>query len=183
MNEFLQQIRNQEEKKRREANRRSHNPHPYYQQQDRYGGKERYRDGNRKREDPRAPEPMLGVVNEIRNLLEAMETHQRKMAEAWTQEAMTRERTALAVEALTVEMKTLAGLVAESAADNRRERTNFIDPETRDVIMNIIRDMRNEGATYGQIARRLEAEQMPTFSGKGRWHAQTVHRICKTESA
>lgn len=39
--------------------------------------------------------------------------------------------------------------------------------------------MRDEGATYGQIADRLEGEEIPTFSGKGKWHAQTIHRICQ----
>ena len=48
----------------------------------------------------------------------------------------------------------------------------------RDVIMGIINDMREEGATYDQVAKRLVDLGQPTFSGRGEWHAQTIHRLC-----
>ncbi len=44
--------------------------------------------------------------------------------------------------------------------------------------MNIIQTMRNEGATYDQIAKHLVDLGQPTFSGRGEWHAQTIHRLC-----
>lgn len=49
---------------------------------------------------------------------------------------------------------------------------------SRDQIMEIIHSMREEGATYDQVARRLIDLGQPTFSGRGEWHAQTVHRLC-----
>ena len=49
----------------------------------------------------------------------------------------------------------------------------------RETIMAIITKMRNEGATYNIIAEFLHKEEFPTFSGKGAWHAQTVHRLCQ----
>ncbi len=48
----------------------------------------------------------------------------------------------------------------------------------RDAVMNIIQTMRTEGATYDQVAARLIELGQPTFSGRGEWHAQTIHRIC-----
>ncbi len=48
----------------------------------------------------------------------------------------------------------------------------------REEIMNIIQTMRDEGATYDQIAKRLVDLGQPTFSGRGEWHAQTIHRLC-----
>ncbi len=48
----------------------------------------------------------------------------------------------------------------------------------RDEIMDIIEKMRKEGATFDQVAKRLIELGQPTFSGRGEWHAQTVHRIC-----
>lgn len=48
----------------------------------------------------------------------------------------------------------------------------------RDVIMDIIQNMRKEGATYDQVAGRLIELGQPTFSGRGEWHAQTIHRLC-----
>ncbi len=49
---------------------------------------------------------------------------------------------------------------------------------SREAIMNIIHTMRKEGATYDQVAGRLIELGQPTFSGRGEWHAQTIHRLC-----
>lgn len=48
----------------------------------------------------------------------------------------------------------------------------------RDEIMNIIHTMREEGATFDQVASHLVDLGQPTFSGRGEWHAQTIHRLC-----
>ena len=48
----------------------------------------------------------------------------------------------------------------------------------RTEIMDIINTMRAEGATYDQVAKRLIDLGQPTFSGRGEWHAQTIHRLC-----
>lgn len=48
----------------------------------------------------------------------------------------------------------------------------------RDEIMDIINTMREEGATYDQVAKHLIDLGQPTFSGRGEWHAQTIHRLC-----
>jgi hypothetical protein len=48
----------------------------------------------------------------------------------------------------------------------------------RDAIMDIIESMRKNGATFDQVAKRLVDLGQPTFSGRGEWHAQTIHRLC-----
>lgn len=48
----------------------------------------------------------------------------------------------------------------------------------REEVMNIIQTMREKGATYDQIAKHLVELGQPTFSGRGEWHAQTIHRLC-----
>ncbi|MBU1195014.1 MAG: hypothetical protein KKE62_04120 [Proteobacteria bacterium] len=48
----------------------------------------------------------------------------------------------------------------------------------RDEIMNIIQTMRAQGATFDQVASHLVDLGQPTFSGRGEWHAQTIHRLC-----
>ncbi|WP_022664789.1 hypothetical protein [Desulfospira joergensenii] len=48
----------------------------------------------------------------------------------------------------------------------------------REEIMEIINSMREQGATFDQVAKRLIELGQPTFSGRGEWHAQTVHRLC-----
>ena len=48
----------------------------------------------------------------------------------------------------------------------------------RDTVMDIIHTMRSQGATFDQVAARLIELGQPTFSGRGEWHAQTIHRLC-----
>lgn len=49
---------------------------------------------------------------------------------------------------------------------------------SREAIMDIIQSMRAESATFDQVASRLIELGQPTFSGRGEWHAQTIHRLC-----
>ncbi len=49
---------------------------------------------------------------------------------------------------------------------------------SRDEVMDIIHNMRAEGATFEQVANHLIELGQPTFSGRGEWHAQTIHRLC-----
>ena len=50
---------------------------------------------------------------------------------------------------------------------------------TKDEILSLIRSMREKEATFAAIADHLKERGIPTFSGRGEWHAQTVHRLCK----
>ncbi len=53
------------------------------------------------------------------------------------------------------------------------------DHYTKNDILNIIKAMRKKGSTFGLIAEYLTDKGIPTFSGRGEWHAQTIHRLCK----
>ncbi len=44
-------------------------------------------------------------------------------------------------------------------------------------VIEIIKKKRNAGETFEQITLYLEKEKIPTFSKRGNWHAQTIHRI------
>ena len=48
----------------------------------------------------------------------------------------------------------------------------------RDAVMDIIQSMRAKGDTFDMVAKRLVELGQPTFSGRGEWHAQTIHRLC-----
>lgn len=50
---------------------------------------------------------------------------------------------------------------------------------TKNDILSIIQKMRKQGATFSIIADYLKEKGIPTFSGRGEWHAQTIHRLCK----
>ena len=48
----------------------------------------------------------------------------------------------------------------------------------RKSVLDMIGAMRKEQLSYEKIARTLEAKGIPTFSGKGAWHSQTVSKLC-----
>ena len=52
---------------------------------------------------------------------------------------------------------------------------------SRKAVLDMINNMRKESVTYAQIAQRLVESKLPTFSGRGVWHAQTIHRLCSKE--
>ncbi len=62
------------------------------------------------------------------------------------------------------------GVVAAQSPDNKLL--------SREAIMDIIYGMREKGATYDDVATQLISLGQPTFSGRGEWHAQTIHRLC-----
>lgn len=71
------------------------------------------------------------------------------------------------------------------AKTNRRESRDNVREENpvdmnKDDILEMIVAMRNEGSTYNEIASHLDDLNLPTFSGRGKWHAQTIHRLCQT---
>lgn len=52
---------------------------------------------------------------------------------------------------------------------------------SRDDAMETITRMREQGSTFSQIAQYLIETGQPTFSGKGTWHAQTIHRLLQKQ--
>ncbi len=51
-----------------------------------------------------------------------------------------------------------------------------IDKTRQDVLEKIF-GLMEEGLTYEQVANTLNEEKIPTFSQKGKWHRQTVHKL------
>lgn len=66
-------------------------------------------------------------------------------------------------------------IVERTPQDTEADNGKILD---RDEVMNIIQTMREEGATFDKVAARLTELGQPTFSGRGEWHAQTIHRLC-----
>lgn len=48
-------------------------------------------------------------------------------------------------------------------------------------VVGIMKQLRRKKATYKEVAEFLNDKNIPTFSGKGKWHAQTIHRLCSTK--
>ncbi|SCY70019.1 recombinase family protein [Desulfoluna spongiiphila] len=53
---------------------------------------------------------------------------------------------------------------------------------SKDEIVGMIHKMRAQGSTYNEVAAHLTELGLPTFSGRGKWHAQTIHRLCQQDA-
>lgn len=60
--------------------------------------------------------------------------------------------------------------------DLEQTKTDFKEAERKRVI-SFIKRLRKNGGTYKEIAEVLNFKKVPTFSGFGKWHSQTVHRL------
>jgi len=63
-----------------------------------------------------------------------------------------------------------------SGQRKRSKKSN--DPLHRKVRAIIVK-MRQKNKTYEEIAQQLKNDNIPTFTNRGEWHAQTVHRLFK----
>lgn len=69
---------------------------------------------------------------------------------------------------------------ATSAAPKNDDENEAPSEMGKDDILELIANMRQDGSTYNEIASHLVDLNLPTFSGRGKWHAQTIHRLCQT---
>jgi DNA-binding transcriptional MerR regulator len=44
--------------------------------------------------------------------------------------------------------------------------------------LELIHSMRKDGMSYEKVANYLDSNKIPTFSGRGKWRGQTIHRLC-----
>jgi|AntRauTorckE6833_2_1112554.scaffolds.fasta_scaffold69232_1 hypothetical protein len=59
------------------------------------------------------------------------------------------------------------------------EEADAVKKTSRTYILNLIKSLREQNSTYDDIALYLTENSFPTFSGRGKWHAQTIHRLCQ----
>lgn len=197
MNEFLKSLRANKEKQRRGrgynqysqgggGNPQYRNENPQYRNEGRNGGK-----GNG-RPVPAPTDRVAELLNEtlpqLKALVETLAEHQRSLIDTGERRADAEERRARAMESIAESLQYLVGAGtlalpdAERPVEVRPASASAVNRPDRDSVLSIVFSMRDEGATYGQIAAHLDSLHIPTFSGKGRWHAQTVHRVCKNRS-
>ncbi len=70
--------------------------------------------------------------------------------------------------------------VKEKFSTNKAFNSFGLDGKnTKKDVLEIIKEMRENGSTFAAIADYLKEQGIPTFSGRGEWHAQTIHRLYK----
>lgn len=185
VDDFIHNLRNQQNKRKQMYN----NP---YKTPDNRSGKDNRRPEGRRFPDDQLVELIKETVPVIRNLLKEMADNQKRLSEVEEMRARAEERMATAMESIAFHLRVPETLEAEekieeicsSSPDAELVAPEKVPPQEpdapdKDQILGIIAEMRNSGATYDQIAFHLEQEKVPTLSGRGRWHPQTVHRACR----
>jgi hypothetical protein len=201
MSEFLQNLR-AKQNKRYDGNRRQY-PNPQYQ--DRRNNEKDNR--KQQQVVATAVETLSASLVEtlpvIKTILEGISENQKKLAEAEDRRARAEERKAVVLESIFEYAKqyigsgiNFSGIDTTKIATEKPKDTDMFAKETvaepepavefettepsapgREEVLAMIGDMREKGSTYDQIAKHLETEEIPTFSRKGQWRGQTVHRL------
>lgn len=202
MNEFLKNLRSGKDR----SHNSGRGNYDYYPHPDRRSGGDRRNGPQRKGQQQqnhsqqhtsRGSDAALGVVADtlpgIHNLLQSIADATQRIADARERRADAEERKVALLESLAGPLRDLlesegakemfSGETRRPVPQNIGEVTpappKKIPPEERDRVVQLIRTMRKNGSTYDQIAGYLDQQQIPTFSNKGKWHAQTIHRLCQ----
>jgi hypothetical protein len=199
MSEFLQNLR-AKQNKRYDGNRRQY-PNPQYQDRRNEKDNRKYQGGTT------AAETLSAAIVEnfpvIKTILEGISENQKRLADAEDRRARAEERKATVLESILDYAKqyfgagmNLSDINTITKTPEKPQEKDLISKETimeskppaesesidvltpgREEVLAMIGDMREKGSTYDQIAKHLETSGIATFSRKGKWRGQTVHRL------
>jgi len=190
MSDFLKNLRNTG-KDNRSLKRPSSRPSSYNSTRYHYESqKKHFSDDKRKGQDRRKDEKVMSKSQEsiassivevtpaIIEFMEIMAKSRVRLAEAEEQKARAEERKADAIENILKELKEtgIESLLGLQASKKKKKVKKPFD-QHRKKILQLIAKLRNKGETFDEIALHLQQESLKTFSGRGQWHAQTVHRL------
>jgi hypothetical protein len=196
MDDFLYNLRRESDKRNRRQSGQQQ-----YRGPDRRGMKDQRRGYPRRNE---AMEQLSEVLPEIKSLLETVAENQKKFAENEKRKTLVLENIAASLRLMSGNTQPVEAVVDEVApveetvaaieqTDNSEDEPDEASHEAADAedaeenpprskredVRKIALELRDQGKTYKEIAQYLDDKQIPTFSGKGGWHAPTIHKLCK----
>lgn len=198
MSEFLKNFRSTHS--RYTGNKRNPYDGHYYPSQERRNGNDRR---NEQAQTPNKPSGNLfgkleDFIPKLESLLETITDNQQYMIDLKQRQTETGEIMASAFKDIVALLQSLGGTPLPSSFPDKPEpqdpgesTSNSLKTlentemkssadEKRDVIK-IMKKLRKKGGTYKEIANFLNENNIPTFSNKGHWHAQTIHRLCSRQ--
>jgi len=186
MSDFLKNLRNTGKDNRPLKKPSSYNTTRYhYESQKKHFANEK-RDGQDRRKEEmvvaKSQESIAASIVEIApaivEFMELAAKSRKRLVEAEEQKARAEERKANAIENILKELKEtgIESLLGLQASKKSKKVKKPFD-QHRKKILQLISKLRNKGETFDNIALYLQKESLKTFSGRGQWHAQTVHRL------
>jgi hypothetical protein len=173
-----------------------------------YKNPERQGVNDNRRKEPFQRAPAVDHFPAIKTILGDISEGQRRLAEIFERRVSAEERMASALEIIAsgflnknsefIPPSSQPPIASDSPVNPELiETESFLHAETssamspdeifsdinntgtdRKNILDMIVAMRKEQMSYEKIARMLETQGIPTFSGKGAWHSQTVSKLC-----
>jgi hypothetical protein len=195
MNDFLHSLRNAMDK-RNEKNRRNYNGNQFNPADRRRSKDPRYGHSRQPNDNSQVTQLLTEVLPEIKKCLENLVSNQDRLIDARAQRAAAEARTADALEQIAGSLSKLIDLQQEDpritatiapflspALFSRAPRLPLAAGPDRDAVLANIRALRENGLSFSAIAAHLTENDIPTFSGKGRWCGQTVHKLLKQHTS
>ena len=182
MSDFLKNLRSGQEKQpSRFANKSYHDSRQYAGNEKRTGMDRRT--GKHSKQGPRDRDLLAEVIHElapaIREYLIETVDSRRRMTEIEEEKAKAEEKKIKMFEDLVTYLKTdgMEALIALKDEKKKKKKVKKPMDANRKKVLQIIAKMRASGETFDKIALYLQKEKLQTFSNRGQWHAQTVHRL------
>jgi hypothetical protein len=149
---------------------------------------------NNRRKPPQQYQQTNEILTTIKRTLHTLLENQKHLTEICERSARSEERQADALEAIAIQLNALVsgnGLLnaaqkskapakvvqVETATESPEASAQPVDQDHRQHVVEIITELLNKGATYGQIANHLQSEGVATMTGRGNWRPQTVSRL------
>jgi len=187
MNDFLHSLRTGKDK-RYDRNRGRHDS-PSYRQGGGHTANERRKRGNYSKSNvaENAYVTIAKLLPQVKSLLETIVTERSDFL-------VIEERRTVAMERIANYLKIIAGDDAEQTTIVQPVQTPVdlqedldasadVAPEPKDpdvTAIETIQALRTQGLSYDKIAARLEDDNIPTPSGRGKWRGQTVSKLLKS---
>ncbi len=193
MSEFLKNFRSTHS--RFAGNKRNPYDGHYYPAQDRRNGNDRRNE--QVQTQGKTTSSLYAKIEDflptLQTLLETITENQQSLIDLKKSQTASGEEMALAFKAIAASLQNLhstsskpSPVETKESAESQSsltveelEKTEMKSSadEKRDIIR-IMKKLRKKGGTYKEIAYFLNENKIPTFSNKGHWHAQTIHRLC-----
>ncbi len=182
-NEFLKNIRSGKDKQPQSRTNYDRHQHHYESQQQYFGNEKRNGIDRRRGRMSSLEEVMIETVKNLAPALtaffESAVQYQKRLIEIEESKTKAESDKAETLKTIFEHFKStgLDGSVFTKESRKKKARARKPLDQARKKVLQVIEKMRNKGETFDNIALFLEKENLQTFSGRGKWHAQTVHRL------
>jgi hypothetical protein len=186
MNEFLKNLRSQQKDKYPGSYRSPSDGNTAYPHPDRRAGGDRRNSSSLRNFNPEIILKKISeVIPDVKLMLSSVSEANEKIIEALDRQVEIEEERNEILESIGRSLEIIAEReISIFESDNHEPaKIKKISKEEKDKILDLIVSMRENNSTYEQIADYLESERIPTFSNKGHWHAQTIHRLYQQRKA